>query len=63
MNLQRKNRFTISINNYEYYKYKLNKLKSSQNIVHHDENTKNFAPIHRRGVKNVLKMDFFLENC
>ena len=55
--------FTDSINRCEYYKYKSNNLKSSQNVVQFDENTKNFAPIHRRGVKNVLKMDFFLENC
>ena len=48
---------------YEYYKYKSNDLKSSQNVVQFDENTKNFAPIHRSGVKNVLKVDFFLENC
>ena len=56
-------RFTDCINKYEYYKYKSNNLKSSQNVVQFDENTKNFAPIHRSGVKNVLKVDFFLENC
>ena len=63
MKTEPKNAFTNSINKCEYYKYRVKHLKSSQTIVHLDENTKNFAPIHRSSVKNVLEVDFFLENC
>jgi len=56
-------RFTKGIIKCEYYKYRFNVLKSSHNIVHLDENTNFFAPIHRRDVKNVAKVEFFLEKC